>query len=113
MINLKEKKTLPFLNKKIKSREFKILAGVLVLLSFISLIIIKSSKLDISLKLSPAPKSSNYLYQSKSKGFAIYLGSRREINLSQIKFISSKASINFKPLNWGQADLTTISKELK
>jgi len=97
MINLKEKKILQFLNKKIKSRQFKILAGVLVLLSFIAFIIIKNLKPDTSLKLSSAPKSSNYLYQSKSKGFAIYLGSRSNKKSPEIKFAVENSSIDFKP----------------
>jgi len=62
-------------------------------------------------RLTPTSTFNKYLYQSKSKGFAVYLGSRENNNFPQVKFASSRASIDFKPLNWDENNLTMIKDE--
>ena len=51
------------------------------------------------LKLSPAPVSTNYLYQSFNKGFAVYLGNRSKTPTPEVKFAVENSSINFSPEN--------------
>jgi len=49
------------------------------------------------IKFSTAPKSSGYLYQRKSKGFIVYLGSRSTKQSPEIKMAVENSSIDFKP----------------
>ena len=72
---------------------------ILILNIFLFVKFFLYQKKEAPLKLENTPITSQYLYQSKSKGFAVYLGSRQEENSPKVKFASSRASIDFKPLN--------------
>ena len=83
----------------------------LILFSLFASLILKNQEKQKDLKLSSTFPTNSYLYQSKSNGFAVYLGNRQEKNLPQVKFASLGASIDFKPLNSGKANLTKIENE--
>lgn len=70
-----------------------ILSSLVIVFTFKSL---NKKPADI-LKLSPAPISTNYLYQSINQGFALYIGNRSSEQTPKIKFAVENASIDFSP----------------
>ena len=68
-----------------KKKKLILLLTIGCLIVLIPILIIKTiNKKTGDLLLQNAPIKSNYLYQNKSKGFAVYLGSRSSKGIPQV-----------------------------
>jgi len=76
-----------------KVKKASIAIAALLILNLALFAAVKNSKQEI--KLSPAPRSSGYLYQRDSKGFAVYLGNRDDKGIPAVGFTSGESVVNF------------------
>jgi len=92
---------LPALTLGKRGRLALIFVSVAVLIISLSALIIKQSpKTNLeaqafNLQLSPAPLSSNYLYQNITNGFNVYLGNRLQETKPTVKFEQDNSSTEF------------------
>jgi hypothetical protein len=97
---------------KIKKWHILILLGGLIFVG-ITIFAIVRHKNQTKLALYPAQTNTNYLYQSSSKGFAVYLGNRSSKQIPQVKFAVANSSIDFSPENNGSNQAKLEKKDDK
>ena len=83
--------------KKQSKKLIPYVIGLAIIVLIISIVSIKKD--DQKIQLETAPKSSGYLYQRKSKGFAVYLGNRTNEKVPSVGFVSGEAAVNLSLAN--------------
>ncbi len=85
--------------KKIIKQPKKLAPYLIGLALIILLISFFPGKNNEKLQFKSTPRISNYLYQSKSKGFAVYLGNRDNKRTPKVGFVAGDSSVNLSLLN--------------
>jgi hypothetical protein len=105
-----KKKSLHLIKRSKKRHGFLIIITLILTINGFLLFKFLSPKKEAELKLSPAPVSTNYLYQSIKQDYKVYLGSRSAKQTPEIKMSVGNSSIGFKPEK-NVSDQTRISTQ--